>query len=238
MTKIIPAILPLRYYDIPDGVEKVFSNVDTIQIDFVDGHFANNRTWWFNNKNETALESLLNQDEGLPHWESMNYEFDLMVRDPLEHMDTFLALGPSKIIFHIESMDEAVMVPYFETLPLIIKDVMTYGIAIGIDSDPALIAPYVDHIDTIQCMGIAQVGFQSQPFDARVIEQIKKVKALYPDKIVSVDGGVTLESAPSLVQAGATSLVVGSAIFQSSDPHGTIHTFKKVCHQANLVQEN
>jgi pentose-5-phosphate-3-epimerase len=43
--KIIPAILPMRYYDIRDGVEKVYVAVDTVQVDFVDGNFAANRTW-------------------------------------------------------------------------------------------------------------------------------------------------------------------------------------------------
>ncbi len=236
--KIIPAILPLRYYDIPNGVEKVVGAVDTMQIDFVDGHFATNRTWPFNNKNEDKLASILNQDEGMPEWETMNYEFDLMVKDPLEHMDTFMALGPSKIIFHIESMHEEVMVPYFENLPLIIKDVMTYGIAIGIDTDPALVAPYIPYIDTIQCMGIANVGFQKQPFDPRVIDQVKKTKALYPDKSISVDGGVNMETAAVLTQAGADTLVVGSTIFQSTDPQGTIQELKRVCHLATTASES
>lgn len=238
MTKIIPAILPLRYYDIVDGVEKIAGAVDTVQIDFVDGHFANNRTWWFNNKNETSLELLLKQDEGLPHWESINYEFDLMVKDPLQYMDTFIALGPSKLIFHIEGLDQEKMLQYFETVPEIVRSTISFGMAIGVDTDPVLIAPYVQYIDTIQCMGILQVGFQGQPFDARVIEQIKKVKELYPDKIIVVDGAVSLTNAPELVRAGATTLIIGSTIFQSEDPHGTIQTFKRVWHQATSTSEN
>lgn len=236
--KIIPAILPLRYHDIINGVEKVVGSVDTVQVDFVDGFFATNRTWWFNNKNETFLESLLHQDEGLPHWEDMNYEFDLMVRDPLEHIDTFIALGPSKIIFHIESMKETKMVPYFQNLPEIVRSTITFGIAIGVDTDPTLVKPYLEYIDTIQCMGIAQVGFQGQPFDSRVIDQVTKVKSLYLDKTIAVDGAVSLDNAAALVQAGATTLVVGSVVFQSPDPHGTIRELKQLCHQASSAQEN
>jgi ribulose-phosphate 3-epimerase len=230
--KIIPAILPLRYYDIPNGVEKISGAVNTVQIDFVDGHFAPNRNWWFNNKDEERLTALLNQDEGLPEWESMNYEFDLMVKDPLEHMDIFMALGPSKIIFHIESLDQEKTLAYFEQLPGIIKDTITFGIAIGIDTDPALVTPYLPYIDTIQCMGIVQVGYQGQPFDDRVIAQVTKVKNLFPDKTVSVDGGVTRDSAVLLAQAGVDALVVGSLVFQSSDPQSTIGELKRLCHLA------
>lgn len=228
----------MRYYDIRDGVEKVVGAVDTVQIDFVDGHFATNRTWWFNNKNEDVLEAFLTQEEGMPHWQEMNYEFDLMVKDPLAHIDTFMALGPSKLIFHIEGLDTEKMLQYFQTLPGIIKDLMTFGIAIGVDTDPQLIEPYREYIDTIQCMGIVNVGFQKQPFDPRVVDQVKKVRELYPDKTISVDGGVTLENAQSLADAGAKVLVVGSAVFQSNDIHGTIHLLRRIWHPEHSAQEN
>ena len=220
--KIIPAILPNSYYDIENNVEKVIGAVDTVQIDFVDGHFASNRTWWFNNKNTDKLDALLHEDEGLPHWQAMNYEFDLMVKDPLQYIDTFVALGPSKIIFHVEGLDQEKMIAYFETLPEIVRSTITFGIAIGIDTDPQVLTPFAHYIDTVQCMGIQNVGFQGQPFDPRVIDQVKKVKALFPDKHISVDGAVSFENALLLAQAGASTLVVGSTVFQSPDIHGTI----------------
>ena len=236
--KIIPAILPLRYYDIKNGVEKIYGSANTVQIDFVDGHFATNRTWWFNNKNEDTLAAFLSEEEGLPHWEDMNYEFDLMVKDPIDHMEIFIALGPSKIIFHLEALEQEKMLAYLESLPEIVRSTIAFGIAIGVETDPALVAPYIPYIDTIQCMGIANVGFQGQSFDLRAIEQIKRAHSLYPDKTISVDGAVSLVNAQALAEAGATALVVGSAIFQSSDPHGTIQSLKKVWHQATTQPAN
>lgn len=236
--KIIPAILPNRYYDIRDGVEKVYGAVDTVQIDFVDGHFAPNRTWWFNHNNQDTLSAFLSQEEGLPHWEDMNYEFDIMIKDPLAHIDTFIALGPSKIIFHLESLDKEKMIAYFESLPEIVRSTISFGIAIGVDTDPLGVEPYIEYIDTIQCMGIVQVGYQGQPFDNRVIEQVRAVKKHFPTKHISVDGGVSLLVAKDLNDAGADMLVVGSALFQSQDIHGTIHIFKRVCHQDHSVLEN
>lgn len=228
MIKIIPAILPTSYRAIVLGADQVHEAVDTIQIDFVDGHFAHNRTWLYNNKETERYTAIEREEEGLPYWDSMNYEFDLMVKDPLEDMEKFIALGPSKMIFHIESLDEARMIPYLENIPHIMRDTMSFGIAIGIGTDPSLIAPYLEHIDTIQCMGIKDPGFQGRPFDEGVLEQIKKVKALYPDKSISVDGGVTLETAPLLIAAGADTLVVGSALFQSGDIYGTIEALQRL----------
>lgn len=226
--KIIPAILPQSYRGITLGVDKVHDMVDTVQIDFVDGHVAHTRTWLFNNKDTEHYSAIEREEEGMPYWDSMNYEFDLMVKDPLLQMDKFIALGPSKIIFHIGTFEEKTMLAYFEQLPSIIRETIAFGMAITLDTDPNAVAPYLQYIDTIQCMGIRDVGFQGRPFDEKVLEQVKKVKALYPDKIISVDGGVTLENAQALADAGADSVVVGSAVFRSTDTYGTIQAFKTI----------
>jgi ribulose-phosphate 3-epimerase len=236
--KIIPAILPMRYYDIRDGVEKVYVAVDTVQVDFVDGNFAANRTWWFNGKNEDTLAAFLSQEEGLPHWQEMNYEFDLMIKDPLSQIDTFIALGPSKIIFHIESLEQEKMLAYLEALPEIVRSTISFGMAINVDTDPSLVTPYLDYIDTIQCMGIANVGFQQQAFDPRTIEQVRKAKELFPDKHISVDGAVSLANAVQLAEAGADTLVVGSAVFLSDDIHGTIYKLQDVWQPENSQSAN
>lgn len=226
--KIIPAILPQSYRGIELGVDKVHEMVDTVQIDFVDGHVAHTRTWLFNNKDTEHFSALEREDEGMPYWNSMNYEFDLMVKNPLEKMDMFMMLGPAKIIFHYGTFEEAAMLEYFENLPMIIQETTSFGIAIAIGTDPAVLAPFIEYIDTIQCMGIKDIGFQGRPFDPDALTLVAAVRALYPDKDISVDGGVNLENAPLLKAAGATSLVVGSALFRSTDPHGTIETFTAI----------
>lgn len=79
-------------------------------------------------------------------------------------------------------------------------------------------------------MGIEKIGFQAQPFDVRVLENVKKIKEIYPSILISIDGGVNLQSAPMLVEAGADRLVVGSALFNSNSISDTLveisNTFK------------
>jgi len=226
--KIIPAILPQSYRGITLGVEKVHDVLDTVQIDFVDGHVAHTRTWLFNNKDTERFSAIESEEEGMPYWDTMNYEFDLMVKNPLEKMDMFVAMGPSKVIFHIGTFEAGAMLAYLEQMPQIMKDTISIGMAINLDTDPSAVAPYLDYIDTIQCMGIRDVGYQGRPFDEAVLAQVTKVKELYPDKEVSVDGGVNLENAPLLKAAGADTLVVGSAIFRSPEPYGTIQEFESI----------
>ncbi len=238
MTRIIPAILPHTYRGIEMGVEKIYEIVPAVQIDFVDGHFAPNRTWLFNNKDEETIEAIMAEDMGLPFWDTLNYEFDLMVKEPIQHMPSFIALGPSKITFHIEGLDHDKTIEFFETVPEIIRAAISFGMAIGTATDPKLIEPYLPYIESIQCMGIQNPGFQGQSFDDRVFDQIKAVRALYSDKIITVDGAVSLENAGQLVEAGVDELVIGSALFQNGDIHGTMEAFQKVCSNATSQLES
>jgi ribulose-phosphate 3-epimerase len=152
-----------------------------------------------------------------------------MVSDPLSQMDTFIALGPSKIIFHKKSVSVESLLNYFENLPEITRQMISFGVALELDDDPAEIAPLVPYLRRIQCMGIEHIGVQGEPFTEKSLELVKKVYDLYGESIrISVDGGVNAKNIPDLVKAGARRLVVGSAIFQSIDPHGTIEELQNL----------
>jgi ribulose-phosphate 3-epimerase len=229
MIEIIPAILPQSFRDIEQAVEKVRAIAPTIQIDFCDGKFVNNKTWWWTGKEVSRKDAIIKEEEGLPYWDSINYEFDLMVSDPLSQMDTFIALGPSKIIFHKKSVSVESLLNYFENLPEITRQMISFGVALELDDDPAEIAPLVPYLRRIQCMGIEHIGVQGEPFTEKSLELVKKVYDLYGESIrISVDGGVNAKNIPDLVKAGARRLVVGSAIFQSIDPHGTIEELQNL----------
>lgn len=223
MIEIIPAVLPQSYKDIEDAVSAVHSIAPTIQIDFCDGKYVETKTWWYNGRDIQKKDEILTEEDGLPFWESINYEFDLMVEDPLSQMETFIALGPSKIIFHRKTISIEGLIAYFDSLPEITLQMISFGIAVGLDDDLEELAPLVPYLRRIQCMGIEHIGVQGQPFSEKAIIKVKKLFDLYGDKVrISVDGGVKEEFIPELIKAGATRLVVGSAIFESVDPHGTI----------------
>jgi ribulose-phosphate 3-epimerase len=106
---------------------------------------------------------------------------------------------------------------------------ISFGIAIELDDNPEDIRGLVPYLRRIQCMGIEHIGVQGQPFTDKAIVMVKKLYELYGDKVrISVDGGVNESSIPALVKAGATRLVVGSAIFESTDPHGTIERLQNI----------
>jgi ribulose-phosphate 3-epimerase len=88
------------------------------------------------------------------------------------------------------------------------------ALAIHLDTPIEKLETVADLGSTIQCMGIAHIGMQGQPADERVYERVREVKRLYPNHVISVDGGVRKENARALVEAGAGRLVVGSALFE------------------------
>lgn len=219
--EIIPAILPKDFSEIDEKVSMVQGSVKFVQIDICDGQFVPNATWPYK-KHDDNFDKLLKEEIGLPFWENVNYEFDLMVNRAEEVVEEWVRAGASRIILHIEMKGD------IASAINKIKDSVEIGLAINVDTLIDSIDQYKDDIKFIQCMGIDDIGFQGQKFDENVIQKIKEIKTKYPDLIVSVDGGVSLESAPFLIEAGANRLVVGSAIFNSDNAFEAVHDFKRL----------
>ncbi len=229
MIEIIPAILPESFSEIEVKAGLVAGLVKTIQIDVVDGKFAPHKTWPYNGKGADRYQAIIREEEGLPHWEKLNVEIDAMVADPTIAYNDYIRLGATRVVLHIESLPEEAWLNFFLGLDSYLKDHIEIGIAINTTTPINTLAPILMHAAFVQCMGIERVGFQGQPFDSRVFAQIEAVKSLAPKLPISIDGGVNLETAPELVRAGATRLVIGSALFGTDDIRGTLEAFKHVC---------
>ncbi len=229
MITIIPAIMPRNFEDLKQKIASVIGATDTVQIDFCDGTFSKMITWPFRDGDTASLKTILDEDEGMPYWQEMNFEFDLIVADAMEYFDKYIHMGPTRIVFHIsKNTNTQKFAEFLEGIDPYVKENTKMGIAIEINDSVADFAHIFPHVDFVQCMGIEHIGFQGQEFDERVINQIQAVLDAVPDMEISVDGGVSLDTAPYLIEAGATRLVAGSAIFNSLDPVGTIREMEEL----------
>jgi len=239
MSEIIPAILPKNYEDLKNKIALVRGIVPVVQIDICDGVFVKSTTWPFLGKNEEAtfLENsldrhfvaILNEQEGMPFWEDIDFELDLMVHDAVTNFDIYSKLGARRIIFHLEAVGDAEdFKDFLSGMDIYIRDIIAIGVALNPDTSIDKIVPLINYLDFVQCMGIAEIGLQGQPFDKKCLVQIKKLKDKFPDLIISVDGGVNFETAPALLSAGADRLVIGSTIFNADDILDTISQFKNL----------
>ncbi len=221
-TEIIPAILPRDFAEILDKVELIKGMVKTIQIDICDGHFVPSYTWPYK-KHDDSYEKILREEEGMPDWKQTDYEFDLMVNNPENIVENWLMIGASRIVLHAEAKGD--VVGAIEK----IAGKVEVGLAFNIDSEVVIPTGVpAESVNFFQLMGIDKIGYQGQHFDEKVIQKIKSTKKKYPDMPISIDGGVSLETAPSLIAAGADRLIAGSAIFDSENPIDAISHFKNL----------
>ena len=215
MVEIIPAIMPYTAKDLEEKLKLVTDLVDWVQIDIMDGIFVPEKTLPFTD--EAFDYSIFNIQ-----YSKFSFELDLMVRNAGAHMQRWLDFHPKRIIFHIEAETE---------MPSILdrkRQDLEYGIAFDDDTPIDELEPFIEQIDFIQCMGIDEIGKQGEPFEPRVLENLANLREKYPSLILSVDGGVNLETAKKLIAAGASRLVVGSSIFGADDPTVALRDLKNV----------
>ena len=208
--EIIPAILPKDYAELEEKIESIMGVAPMVQIDICDGKFVPQAGWPYK-KQDKNFDAILKEEKGMPYWEDVDFEIDLMVADPEQEVEHWLTAGAKRIIVHFESTKN------MDRIIGELQGLCEIGIAIGLDTPVDDIAPFIHDIDVVQCMGIKRIGFQGEPFDERVCEKIRELKTRFPERLVSVDGGVNLEIAELLREAGADRLIVGSAIFASEN---------------------
>jgi ribulose-phosphate 3-epimerase len=230
MIEIIPAVMPTDTTDLQSKLAQVVGHAPVVQIDIMDGKFVKNVSWPYT-EDEEYFQNILNEDEGLPYWDQFDFEVDLMVVRPEEVINNWITAGVRRIVVHQESTDnlEKILTDFRERFPkseqLDVFD-CEIGIAQNIDTPIESVFPFLGRVDFVQLMGIATIGEQGNPFDERVLDKIRALRERDPKIIISIDGGVSLETASELIAAGANRLVVGSAIFKSEDIAATIKEFK------------
>ncbi len=219
--EIIPAILPMTFTEIEEKLHLITGQVKTVQIDVCDGQFVQNATWPYR-KHDDSFDRILHEEEGLPGWQDFDFEIDLMANSPEEVVDEWVVAGAARIIIHAEAKGD------ISKAVGILEGRVEIGLALSMETPLSFIQEYRDRIACIQLMGIDNVGFQHQAFDEQVLGRVKEARMMYPGLPISVDGGVSLETAPKLVAAGADRLVIGSAIFNSGNEVESIHQFKQI----------
>jgi len=219
--KIVPAILPKDFAELEEKIELIHGAVNAVQVDISDGKFVSSSTWPYK-KHDENFESILREERGMPAWEDIDYEFDLMISNPSEDdARTWISAGAARVILHIESSSD--LTPVLK----ILHGLVEIGIALNIDTPVSDLLKYKEYIQVVQCMGIRRIGYQGEAFDERVLSKIREVKEVLPDVPVSVDGGVSLDTITLLKEAGVDTVIVGSTIFSSDDIIHTIAELKR-----------
>ncbi|MCX6715921.1 MAG: hypothetical protein NT077_02810 [Candidatus Taylorbacteria bacterium] len=219
--EIIPAILPKDFHELEAKISLVNGFVKTVQVDACDGQFVPNATWPYRKPDDT-FKKIVHEEMGMPNWQDLDFEVDLMANRPEERVDEWVQAGAGRIIIHVESKGD------IDKALANLDGRVEIGLALNEETPVEIISKYQEKINFVQLMGIDQIGFQHQTFDDKVIGRVREVKLKYPKLPIAVDGGVSFDNAPKLIAAGADRLVIGSAIFNAENPIDAVEKFKRL----------
>lgn len=217
---IIPAIIPKSFADLEEKTGLISGLSNTVQVDICDGKFVPSKSWPIEG-DEGEFKKIISEEIGLPNWEEISYEVHVMAESPNDEVSEWVKAGAERIIVHIETGSD--------TLKNIIEEwghVVEIGIAVKMETDLKTLISFFDKVETIQLMGIEEIGFQGQKLSEKTFDRIKELRQLGYKHIISIDGGVTLHNAEKLVQAGADKLVIGSAIWNEKLPREALKKFR------------
>lgn len=197
---IIPSILSADFGHLQAEVDSIEALSDGLQLDVMDGHFVPNLS--FGAVVARKLSTHLPLDA------------HLMVQNPEDRIEEFLAIPVQHITFHAEAVQGTKK--RLELIERIRKGGATAGIAINPETPLKAVEDVLKSIDLLLVMSVSP-GFGGQKFLPAVLEKVKEAHTLRPDLLIQMDGGIDERNAKQCIAAGARSLVVGSTIFRAQN---------------------
>lgn len=149
----------------------------------------------------------------------------LMIQEPEKYAQDFKNAGADILTVHEEAC-----VHLHRNIQQIKSLGMKAGVALNPHTPVSVLSDMLHEIDLV-CLMSVNPGFGGQKFIPYTIEKIKQLRRMIDEKglkvHIEIDGGVTVENAPSIVAAGADVLVAGSTVFKAKDPIATIRELKQ-----------
>jgi ribulose-phosphate 3-epimerase len=202
--RVAPSILSADFSRLGSQVAEVMAaGARVIHVDVMDGHFVPPITI-----GPLVAGSIADQ----VHDAGGAIDVHLMIERPENHIEEFAKAGADSITIHDEATPHA-----NRTLHAIRESGCLAGLAINPGTPVEALGELGEAADIVLCMTV-NPGWGGQAFIERSPDKVERLRALVPEPVIEVDGGIDPETAPRVAAAGAALFVAGSAVFGAEDP--------------------
>ena len=202
---IAPSILSADFTNLSEDIKTAeAAGADWIHVDIMDGHFVPNMSMGI--KAVQACREITN----LP------LDTHLMVREPEKFVDIYAEAGVSHLTVHVEATPN---------IHRLLQKIQESGCKPGITLNPgthySLVEPVLPMVFQVLVMTV-NPGYGGQKFIPDTLTKIRKIRELLehvnPEALIAVDGGISEDTLPKVIEAGAQVFIAGNALF--NHPNG------------------